>query len=234
MFKSVIAGVDGGAAGPDALALAELLAEPGVRVIPVTVPATQAPADGLHDAAVKHDADLVVVGSSSRGLIGRVLAGDDVKATLRSAPCAVAVAPHGFADEPRTIAEVGVGYDGGSHARAALDVAKAIAARTGAKVRALGVAMPPQGLVDPVGISAVEAIKARYEQMQRLIAELEPEISGQAVDGIAHHRLAELSREVDLLVVGSSRRGAIGRVLLGSTSEQLSSEASCPLLVVPG
>jgi nucleotide-binding universal stress UspA family protein len=233
MFKSVIAGVDGGAAGPDALALAELLAGPGAQVVPITVAATQAPAVGLHDAAVERGADLIVVGSSRRGLIGRVLAGDDVKATLRSAPCAVAVAPRGFADEPHKIARIGVGYDGSAHARAAMDAAKAIAAHTGANIRALGVAIPPQGLVDPVGISATAGIEARHEQMQRLIAELEPEISGHAVDGIAHDKLTELSSEVDLLVVGSSRRGAIGRVLLGSTSEQLSREASCPLLVVP-
>jgi nucleotide-binding universal stress UspA family protein len=233
MFKSVIVGVHGGPAGPDALALAELLADPGAQVTPITVPATQAPAVGLHEAAVERGADLIVVGSSSRGLIGRVLAGDDVKAALRSAPCAVAVAPRGFADEPHEIARIGVGYDGGAHARAAMEAARAIAAGTGAKIRALGVAMAPQGLIDPVGISAVAAIEARHEQMQRLIAELDPEISGQAVDGIANEKLTELSSEVDLLVVGSSRRGAIGRVLLGSTSEQLSREASCPLLVVP-
>jgi nucleotide-binding universal stress UspA family protein len=233
MFKSVIAGVDGGAGGADALALAELLADPGADVVPITVAPTQAPAVGLHEAAVTRSADLIVVGSSSRGLIGRVLAGDDVKATLRSAPCAVAVAPHGFAGESHAIEQIGVGYDGGAHSRIALDIAKAIAANTGAKLRVLGVAMPPQGLVDPVGISSVAAIEARHEQMQRLIAELDPEISAEAVDGIANEQLTALSSEVDLLVVGSSRRGTIGRVLLGSTSEQLSREASCPLLVAP-
>ena len=37
-----------------------------------------------------------------------------------------------------------------------------------------------------------------------------------------------------MLVIGGSRRhGAIGRALLGSTSEALSREAACPLLVVP-
>jgi nucleotide-binding universal stress UspA family protein len=232
MFNSVIVGVDGGVGDADATALAELLAAPGGRLIPTHVPPLQAPADGLHDAAVKLGADLIVVGSSRRGLLGRVLAGDDVTATLRSAPCAVAVAPHGFAANPHAIARVGVGYDGGARARAAMDIAKLIAARNGAEVRALGVAMP-LGLVPPIGTSAFAALEASREQTKRCIAELEPGIVADAVDGIAEEKLAELSSEVDLLVVGSSRRGAVGRVLLGSTSELLSREASCPLLVVP-
>jgi nucleotide-binding universal stress UspA family protein len=232
MFKTIIAGINGAAGDADVIALAELLAAPGARLIPTRVPPLQAPADGLHDAATSHGADLIVVGSSSRGRLGRILVGDDASATLRSAPCAVAVAPHGFALNPHAIARVGVGYDGSARARAAMDSAKLIAARNGAEVRALGVAMP-LGLVPPIGTSAFAALEASREQTERCIAQLEPGIVADAVEGVAEEKLAELSSEVDLLVVGSSRRGAIGRVLLGSTSEQLSREASCPLLVVP-
>jgi nucleotide-binding universal stress UspA family protein len=234
MFKSVVAGVDGGEGDADVMALARLLADPDARVTPTTIPAALDPAHGLHHAAARLGADLIVVASSRRGLLGRILAGDDVTATLRSAPCAVAVAPRGLAAaNPPAFERIGVGYDGGPNAQAALDVARAVAARDGAEIRALGVATPPQGLVTPVSISAVAALEAKRDQIERCIARLEPCIVGRVADGIAHQELAELSTEVDLLVVGTSRRGAVGRVLLGSTSEQLSREASCPLLVVP-
>jgi nucleotide-binding universal stress UspA family protein len=229
----VVAGVDGGEGDADVMALARLLADPDAEVTPTTIPAALDPADGLHHAAERLAADLIVVASSRRSLFGRILAGDDVTATLRSAPCAVAVAPRGLAADPHPFERIGVGYDGSPNAQSALGVAKAVAARSGAEIRALGVATPPQGLVTPVGVAAVAALEAKRDQIERCIAQLEPGIVGRVADGTAHQELAELSAEVDLLVVGTSRRGAFGRVLLGSTSEQLSREASCPLLVVP-
>ncbi|MGA2929434.1 MAG: universal stress protein, partial [Solirubrobacteraceae bacterium] len=55
------------------------------------------PARGLHRLARSSSADLLVVGSSRRGMIGRLMLGDDTRATLDRPPCAVAVAPAGFA-----------------------------------------------------------------------------------------------------------------------------------------
>jgi nucleotide-binding universal stress UspA family protein len=232
MFKTVIVGADGGAGEADVAALANLLGGADAAVVPTHIEHGSV-GEGLHGAAVQRGADLIVVGSSHCGVLGRIFAGDDVISTLRSAPVAVAVAPRGFAASERKLARIGVGYDGGAQAHVALTVAKALAAREGAQVHALGVATPPQGLTTPIGVSAVSQLEAKREQVERCIAELAPDISGDVVDGIAHQRLAELSSEVDLLVVGSSRHGGrIGRVLLGNTSETLSREAACPLLVV--
>jgi nucleotide-binding universal stress UspA family protein len=233
MFTTVIAGVDGSSADADALALSQLLVQSRGAVIPTRIEPGRPVGEGLHGAALASRADLIVVGSSGRGLLGRILAGDDVIATLRGALCAVAIAPHGFASAAHPIAQIGVGYDGRAHAHAALDAARALAGRTGASVRVLAVASPPQGLVTPIGVPAVAALEAGRERAERSIGQLGPDVSAHVVDGIAHQRLAELSSEVDLLVVGSSRRGAFGRVLLGCTSERLSREAACPLLVVP-
>ncbi len=231
LFNSVIVGVKG-AAAEDAAALARALAAAagGASVSEVRVPDGESVGRGLHDAAVEQGADLIVIGSSTRGLLGRILAGDDVIATLRCAPCAVAIAPRGFAGSEAGLRTIGVGYDGSPQAEAALAAARALADE-GTEVRALGVATPPQGLVTPLGVSAVAAIEAKREQIERCIGELDGGVQGRVVDGIAHQRLPELSGEVDLLVVGSSQRGKVGRVLLGSTSETLSRQAESPLLV---
>ena len=231
MFKTVIVGAGNGAGDADATALAALLADPGASVTPAHIEHGSV-GHGLHDAAVERGADLIVVGSSHCGLLGRIFAGDDVAATLRSAPCTVAVAPRGFAGSERALARIGVGYDRSPQAQTAMEAAKALAAREGARIRALGVATPPQGLTTPIGVSAVAALEAKRDQIERCIADLGGDIDGEVLDGIAHQRLAELSTEVDLLVVGSSRHSGIGRVLLGNTSETLSREAACPLLVV--
>jgi nucleotide-binding universal stress UspA family protein len=233
MFETVIVGMANGAGDDDALALAERLAPDGADVAREHVD-SGAVGKSLRDAAARRGAGLIVIGSSRRGLIGRTLGGDDVAGTLRCAICAVAVAPHGYAGRDREIATIGVGYDGSSQAKLALEAARSLAARDGARLHALGVATPPQGLATPIGVSAVASLEAKRDDIERCIGELGPEIEGRAVDGIAHQELAQLSEKVDLLVIGTSRRhGRIARALLGSTPDALSREAACPLLVVP-
>ena len=51
--------------------------------------------------------------------------------------------------------------------------------------------------------------------------------------GSPAEELIALSREVDVLVIGSRRSGSPARVLLGTTGEQLLHEAWCPVMVVP-
>jgi nucleotide-binding universal stress UspA family protein len=233
VFETVIVGVADADNSADPVALATRLAQDGARVEHVHIDDGSV-SKGLRDAAEARGADLIVLGSSQRGLLGRTFAGDDVTHTLRCAGCAVAVAPRGYADGPRALAHVGVGYDGSAQAKVALDVARSLASDSNARLHALGVATPPQGLTTPLGVSAVASLESRREQIERCIGGLAPEIDGAVVDGIAHQELAELSSRMDLLVIGSTRRiGRWSRALLGSTSEALSREAACPLLVVP-
>jgi nucleotide-binding universal stress UspA family protein len=44
---------------------------------------------------------------------------------------------------------------------------------------------------------------------------------------------AAQSEGADVIVIGSHGRGRLGRLVLGSTSAQVSKEASCPVVVVP-
>jgi len=69
------------------------------------------PARGLHDLARERGADLIVVGCSRRALVGPVLLGDDARASLDGAPCAVAIAPRGYAHSHPPLVGRGVGYD---------------------------------------------------------------------------------------------------------------------------
>jgi nucleotide-binding universal stress UspA family protein len=60
--------------------------------------AAASPARGLHEIATRLDANLIVVGSCRHGPLGRVLIGDDARATLAGTPCPVAIAPRGYAE----------------------------------------------------------------------------------------------------------------------------------------
>src|SRR6476661_8120625 len=79
-------------------------------------------ARGLADWAVAEGAGLIVVGSSHRGSIGRILLGSTGEGLTPGAPCPVAVAPlhfHRRGDE--SLGLIGVAYDGTPEADLALD-----------------------------------------------------------------------------------------------------------------
>jgi nucleotide-binding universal stress UspA family protein len=61
-----------------------------------------------------------------------------------------------------------------------------------------------------------------------------PEITVSATTGEIAEELIKASRDADLVVVGSRGSGGFSRLLLGSTSSQVTHHAACPVVVVPG
>ena len=92
---------------------------------------------GLHELCELTGADLVAVGSSRRGLLGRVLIGDDTSAALNGSPCSIAIAPADYSRQPGAMREIGVGYDGSPESEHALSVARSLAVASGATLSAL-------------------------------------------------------------------------------------------------
>jgi nucleotide-binding universal stress UspA family protein len=187
---------------------------------------------GLHELAEVIDADLVVVGSGRRGAVGRVLLGDDTRAALDGAPCAIAVAPAGYAQDPRPFSEIGVGYDGSPESIHALAVARKLAAEHGGRVSAFeAVSLPAIALAS--GPASVDDCLQELLDVARARVSALDGVEPHAVYGQPAEELALFSASVDLLVVGSRGYGPLGRVVHGSTSHQLARMARCPLLVLP-
>ena len=203
----------------------------GVDVATRFVAATS-PGRGLHELAEHEQADLLVVGSSRRSLLGRVLMGDDTSAALNGAPCSVAVAPAGYADENQAIHEIGVGYDGSPESVQALGVARRLAGEFRARLSAFEAIALPR---DPVGggTPGVEAadIEELLAQARRRISDL-GDVEPHAAYGFPAEELGLYSASVDLLVVGSRGYGPIGRLIHGSTSGHLTRTSRCPVLVL--
>ncbi|MGD0375458.1 MAG: universal stress protein [Streptosporangiaceae bacterium] len=61
-----------------------------------------------------------------------------------------------------------------------------------------------------------------------------PEITVSVATGEVAEELIKASRDADLLVVGSRGSGGFTRLLLGSTSSQVTHHAACPVVVIPG
>ena len=98
---------------------------------------------GLHHQAERQLADLLVVGSCSRGAFGRAMLGDDTRDALNGAPCAVAVAARGYAEKPQPIQDIGVAYNESPESNSALELAEGWQQSSGATVKALEVVSIP-------------------------------------------------------------------------------------------
>ncbi len=187
---------------------------------------------GLHELADGIGADLIVVGSSRHGLLGRVLLGDDMRSALNGAPCAVAVAPVDYADRPRVLAEIGVGYDGSPESQVALTVARELAARHAARVSVFqAVAIQPPGFAGAHlggGQTLDDQVELVYDRISAL-----GDVDAHAAYGDPAEELALYAASVDLLVIGSRGYGPVGRLIHGSTSMSLASSCRSPLLVLP-
>jgi nucleotide-binding universal stress UspA family protein len=220
-------------------ALERELSRAGMTGVRAEVAGDVSPARALHRVAERERADLIVVGSTHRGPLGRVLVGAVSLGTLHGSPCPVAVARTGDADDrrPRSrIGLVGVGFDGGEESRQALALGAALARRAGARLEVrYVVGIPPA----PYAAEAFETdrergFRAEAQQMvDRALAELDVDAVGEAVLGVAVEGLVELTERVDLLVVGSRGWGPVRRILLGSTAASLLQHAACPVLVLP-
>ena len=197
----------------------------------------------LQHTAEQQHADLLVLGSSHRGAVGRVLVGSVTEETLHGASCPVAVAPVGWSrslKDPR-LAEIVIAYDDRAQAGAALSLAGALAAERDAHLRVLAIAntATPFVLGPAAGMAYLATIENRVKMVEEVvdaaIASL-PDgvtVSSDVRKGLPPEEILRASHGLDLLVLGSHARGPLGRVMLGSVSDAVVRAAACPVLVVP-
>jgi nucleotide-binding universal stress UspA family protein len=134
-----------------------------------------------------------------------------------------------------------VAYDGWEESRVALAEAAALAEGGVADIRVLMVADPhtaASARADAGGDDWLLGHRALADRYLRTVTErLSPRVSarGSVLEGQVAPALASAARaeQLDLLVVGSRRRGPIKRVMLGSASHALLGDPPCALLVCP-
>jgi nucleotide-binding universal stress UspA family protein len=212
----------------------------GVDVVDAIVVESHSAARALHDLSEQEHAALVVVGSTHRGAVGRVVPGTIAERLLSGAACPVAVAPAGYAESTSSGLEViGVAYDGTEESRQALDGAAALATRAGARLRIITAhqRIAFGAIASPGGVS-LQSVNERLEQALRerldeAVAAHPGIAEGVFTSGDAAEALAAQSEELDLLVAGSRGYGPLGAVLLGSTTHRLMRASACPLIVTP-
>jgi nucleotide-binding universal stress UspA family protein len=135
-----------------------------------------------------------------------------------------------------------VGIDGSSHSQLALQWAmrEAVIRREPLTVIAVH-EVPTSGwggmIVYPQDSELrAESRKAAQEAVDKAAAQLggavPSSVTVQASVGLPAAQLIEVSKDADLLVIGSRGAGGFTRLIVGSTSAQVSEHAHCPVVIV--
>jgi nucleotide-binding universal stress UspA family protein len=184
---------------------------------------------GLHEIARTRHVDLLVIGASRQDDLTRDTVIDDTRELLDDAPCAVAVAPVGYASCRASLRKIGVAYDDSPESDEALIVARRLAADHHAKLSAFHAVPAPLYVRDPWDVEGQikeDAAEAR-ERIEKLGG-----VEAHASYGDTLEELVRYGRSVDLLVLGSHKYGPINRLVEPSTAQRLADDAPCPLLVL--
>ncbi|MFT3798794.1 universal stress protein [Microbacterium sp.] len=204
---------------------------------------------GLMAVAAEHDADMIVVGSSSAAAHGRLSLGATAERIAHSSSLPVAMAPRGFRAGPATtVRRVTVAYGGSTGGGELVQAAARVSARVGASLRLAAFAVRPTTpfagivvggeddlVVEQWARRATDAIQAELDAVRQL-----PEVPGE-LDAVLGQGLSWADAiddagwvEGDVLVIGSSRGGPVARVFLGSRSSKILRNAPVPVVLVPG
>jgi nucleotide-binding universal stress UspA family protein len=208
----------------------------------VRITANPSPAHALHDLAEAEHAELIVVGSSHTGRLGRVAPGSTAERLLHGAPCAVAVVPHGYRTRTeQPIRRIGVAYDGSDESTAAVAAAVELARALAAELEIIGV-VTASVYATSGGMAGVEyAIPAEdvergvQEGLDAVIAGLPDDITAKSVrlEGDPAEQLGAHSASLDLMLAGSRGYGPLRSVLVGGVSGRLMRTVQCPAIVLP-
>ena len=217
----------------DAAAATALLrsaaAEAGINAHTNCAPSVSV-SDGLRAIADHLDADLLVIGSTTRSRLTRALFGNFTTDTLATACCTVAVAPQGYAQRAVEIHRVGVAYDGSNPSEAALSLGQEIADSLGAELLAFKVVPAPHDGVLPRRHQLEKAVGALRAGRRQI--EAHEGVEAHVACGHPVEQLGGFSRSVDLLVAGARGAGFVARLVHPSTTAALTEVVSCPLLVI--
>ncbi|HET8536055.1 MAG TPA: universal stress protein [Solirubrobacteraceae bacterium] len=195
---------------------------------------------GLHRLVAGNHHDVLVFSAADLTRHGH---GNLALEAIHDAPCAVAVAPNGYAREREQLGpDVATAWVDTPEAQAALEAAVGYAQHTGGTLRIVQVlAMPyrfsDQPWVDASGVqhwleSARPEAEASLQLAVERVAERVPVLTDLR-DGYSGHELAEASRGCAMIVTGSRGYGALRRLVLGSTTADLLREATVPVVTLP-
>lgn len=193
------------------------------------------PADVVLDAARAAAADLLVLGTRSRGRIAELVLGSVSHRVLLHAPCSTLIVKKPLGTLRRAL----VAVEGPEDAAQIRDWLQAHPFSKPIDLTVLHV-LPNLHFGDPATeLSYASLVEQTEEAAGRFLDELKASLPGdryavttQALAGFPTQAITQAAQDCDLVIVGSHGRSGVSRFLLGSVSHSVVHRVGCPILVV--
>ena len=199
------------------------------------------PIHALHELASYEKTDLIVFGAAREGLADHLHV-SLMERMVHGAPCAVGVAPAGYADGgPAEARRIGVGFSDSEEGRKAIHLAQELAEIVVGELEVIaGSGLSPALASYAFSSPSLPAVEDEmYAETKATLERVAGDLGGSApvhletIRGDPSGVLIERSNNLDILMLGSRAYGPLRHVLLGSVSARVMREAHCPVLVVP-
>ncbi|HTY27732.1 MAG TPA: universal stress protein [Mycobacterium sp.] len=199
---------------------------------------------GLVEVVGELDADVLVLGSSANGQLGQVVVGSTADRLLHSSPVPLAIAPRGYRTHVATLTRITCGYPGTPESVHVVQRVADLATRLEVPLRVITFAVRGRTMYPPeIGLHAEDSILAAWETSAReMLAKLRSDgvvgedVALQVVSGNGWDQALDAAEWLDgeVLALGTSPRGDIARVFLGSRGTKIMRHSPVPVLVLPG
>jgi nucleotide-binding universal stress UspA family protein len=214
--------------------------------IPTVVHQSTSIPTGLLELAAAHDARIVVVGSSSSGLLGRVALGSVTERLVHTAAVPVAIAPRGYPLGPDPIRRLTAGYGGEADINGLIPAAAELATQWPVQLRIVSFTVRPVRMFAGAIESSAEDLviqqwsRRTFDDIVKQLNAVRDRISVPDVDVVVGtgHDWREAVEDVpwasgDMLLLGSGAAGQTAHVFLGSAGSKILRHAPVPVTIVP-
>jgi nucleotide-binding universal stress UspA family protein len=200
----------------------------------------------LTELVSAHDAQLVVVGSSSSGLLGRVTLGSVTERLVHTASVPVAIAPRGYTSDSIPIRRLTAAFGGEADVHGLIPAAAELSTTWSAPLRIVSFTVRPLrmfgGSIEPTAEDLVvqKWSKRTYDDIGRQLDALREHVAVPDVDVVvgSGHDWRDAVEAVpweagDMLLLGSGAAGPLAQVFLGSAASKILRHAPVPVMIVP-
>jgi nucleotide-binding universal stress UspA family protein len=199
---------------------------------------------GLIEVIADVDAEVMVLGSLPSGGRGQVVIGSTADWLLHVSPVPVAISPRGYRSYTGGLTRLTCAYSATPESIVVVQRCVAFAQRLGLPMRVITFAVRGKTMYPPeVGLDVEDSILQAWAAHAREFQEnLKTDgVVGEdvALDVVTGHSWKDALWKADwqdgeILALGTSPRGDIRRVFLGSRSGKIIRESSVPVVVLPG
>jgi nucleotide-binding universal stress UspA family protein len=200
----------------------------------------------LIELAAVHEPTLVVVGSSSSALLGRVALGSVTDRLVHTAAVPVAIAPRGYATAPDPIGRLTAAYGGEADVNGLIPAAAELAKQWSVRLRIVSFTVRPLRMFAGAIETSVEHLvveqwsRRTFDEIIKQLNAVRARIPVPDVDVVVgtgydwHEAVESVSWDTgDMLALGSGAAGQTAQLFLGSAASKILRHSPVPVMILP-